>query len=213
MDNQSGILADIISNAIKSTFSELAQQQNYERTYYQQPITSANAVFSYGPIQQQRYEESAYIYPRSSRTTTISASIVPGPACDDCLMPSYLHQHTSYQPMKTSQTALVPSSLLWFPQVDFFRALGYTPQPLAHEDLFSILGYTPADITQIQKLTGCQGGVMESQSIPQCSQHRWVEESTPQPTAFQPHVPAHQLTVQQAGWPMVQELQQAVLVA
>jgi hypothetical protein len=117
MDSQSRTLVDIISNAIKSAFSEFAQQQNYERTYYQQPITSANAVFSYGSIQQQRYEQSAYIYPRSSSTTTTSVSTVPGSACDDCLMP--LHQHNSYQSMETSQTAPVPSSLLPLSQVDF----------------------------------------------------------------------------------------------
>jgi hypothetical protein len=29
MDSQSGILADIISNAIKSAFSDFAQQQRY----------------------------------------------------------------------------------------------------------------------------------------------------------------------------------------
>jgi hypothetical protein len=60
MDSQSRILADIISNAIKSAFSEFAQQQ------------------------------------RSSSTTTARTCIVPGSAYDDCLMPSFLHQHNSY---------------------------------------------------------------------------------------------------------------------
>jgi hypothetical protein len=50
MDKQSGILVDIMSNAIKSAFSEFAQQERYERTYYQQPMTLANTAFSYGSV-------------------------------------------------------------------------------------------------------------------------------------------------------------------
>jgi hypothetical protein len=53
MDSQSGILVDIISKAIEGAFSEFARQQGYEQSYYQQPMTSANTAFSYGPIQQQ----------------------------------------------------------------------------------------------------------------------------------------------------------------
>jgi hypothetical protein len=86
-------------------------------------MTSTNIGSSYGPIQEQCYEESAYLYPRSSNTTTASASTVPGSAYDDCLMPSYLHQHNSYQPTKTPQT------------VPFLS----TSSPLAQGDLFSAL--------------------------------------------------------------------------
>jgi DNA-binding protein YbaB len=50
MDSQSAILADIISNAIKSVFSKFAQQQRYEKTYYQQPMTSVNITSSCNPI-------------------------------------------------------------------------------------------------------------------------------------------------------------------
>jgi hypothetical protein len=76
-----------------------------------------------------------------------------------------------------------------------------------------MLGYTPADITQIHGTTDCQSGVLESQFIPQGSQQRWVQESALQLIDFQPHVQAHQPMVQQAGWPMVQELQQTIPVA
>jgi hypothetical protein len=50
MDDQSGILENIISKAIEGAFSEFARQQSYEQSYYQQPMTSTNTVFSYGPI-------------------------------------------------------------------------------------------------------------------------------------------------------------------
>jgi hypothetical protein len=125
-DSQCGVLANIISNAIKSAFSEFAQQQRYERTYYQQQMTSTNTAFSYDPIQQQGYDD---IYPGSSSTTIGSPSTVPRLAYDDCLMP--LHQHNSYQPMKTPQTVQVLSTSQLLTQGDLFRALGYTPQPLA----------------------------------------------------------------------------------
>jgi hypothetical protein len=149
MDSQSGILEYIISNAIKSAFSKFSQQQRYERTYYQQLMTSANTVFSYDPIQQQGHEG-------PSRTTTASTGTVPGSAYDDCLMPSFLHQHKSYQPVEIPQTIPVPSPSLSPAQDDLFCALGYTPQPLAQEDLFSAFGYTPADATHIQESTCLQ---------------------------------------------------------
>jgi hypothetical protein len=37
MDNQSGILANIISKAIEGAFFEFAWQQRYDQTYYQKP--------------------------------------------------------------------------------------------------------------------------------------------------------------------------------
>jgi hypothetical protein len=43
MDNQSGVLANIINNAIKSAFSTV-QQQSYVVPYYQQPRSSANTA-------------------------------------------------------------------------------------------------------------------------------------------------------------------------
>jgi hypothetical protein len=63
-------------------------------------MTLANTAFSYDPIRQQGYEEASYIYPGSSSTTTGSAGTVPESTYDDCLMPSFLHQHKSYQPME-----------------------------------------------------------------------------------------------------------------
>jgi hypothetical protein len=129
MDSQSGMLADLISNAIKSAFSEFAQQQRYERTYYQQSMTSANTSFSYGQIQQQSYEESACMYPLNYATTSMSTT--DKSAYGDYLISPCSHNDNFYQPMTVPQTAPVPSSSLPLPQVDFFSALGYTPQPLA----------------------------------------------------------------------------------
>jgi hypothetical protein len=85
-----------------------------------------------------------------------STGTVPGSAYDDCLMPSFLHQHKSYQPVEIPQTIPVPSPSLSPAQYDLFCALGYTPQPLAQEDLFSAFGYTPADATHIQESTCLQ---------------------------------------------------------
>jgi hypothetical protein len=96
-----------------------------------------------------------------------SAGTVPGSSYHDCLMPSFLHQHKSFEPMEIPQTipVLSPSippaqgnlfSALGYtpqplPQSDLFRTLGYTPQPLAQEDLFSALVYMPGDTTQIRE--------------------------------------------------------------
>jgi hypothetical protein len=99
-------------------FSELARQQSYEKSYYQQPITSANTMFSYSPIQQQSYEEPSYINHGSSSTST-----VPGSTYDDCLMLSFLHQHNSYQLMETPQTVPVLSTSLPLTHGNFFSAL------------------------------------------------------------------------------------------
>jgi hypothetical protein len=38
MDNQSGVLMNIINNAIKGAFSDFAQQQGYVASYCQQSI-------------------------------------------------------------------------------------------------------------------------------------------------------------------------------
>jgi hypothetical protein len=72
MDCQSRVLTDIISSAIKSVFSEFAQQQMYERTYYQQPMTSANIAFSYGSSQHQDFEEPYYQQPMTSANNASS---------------------------------------------------------------------------------------------------------------------------------------------
>jgi hypothetical protein len=105
MDSQYGILADIISNAIKSAFSEFAQQQRYERTYYQQPMTSTNTAFSYGLIQQQSYEESTCMYPGALNYATTSMSTTDESAYGDYLISPCSHQDNFYQPMTVSQTS------------------------------------------------------------------------------------------------------------
>jgi hypothetical protein len=71
-------------------------------------------VFSYAPIQQKSCKEPSYIYPGSSSTSTI-----PGSAYDDCLMPSFLHQYNSYQPVETPQTVPVLSTSLPLAQGNF----------------------------------------------------------------------------------------------
>jgi hypothetical protein len=116
-------------------------------------MTSANIVFSYGPIQQQSYEASACMYPRASNYATMSMSTTDESAYGDSLISPCSHQDNFYQPMTVPQTAPVLSSSLPLQQVDLFRALGNTPQPLAQEDLFNALGYTPMDTTQIQEST------------------------------------------------------------
>jgi hypothetical protein len=170
MDNQSGILVDIISNAINSVFSEFAQQQRYERTCYQQSMTSANIASSYGPIQQQSYEESVCVHPGALNYATTSMSTTGESTYGACLIWPCLHQDNFYQSMAVPHTALVPSISLPLPQVDFFRALGYTPQPLAQEDLFSALGHAHADTNQIQESTCVQYVTQELQSAPYGSQ-------------------------------------------
>jgi hypothetical protein len=105
MDSQSGILADIISNAIKSAFSEFARQHKYKQSYYQQPITSANIASSYSPIQQQSYEESACLYPRALNYATTSMSTTDESAHSDYSISPCSHQDNLYQPMTVPQTA------------------------------------------------------------------------------------------------------------
>jgi hypothetical protein len=44
MDNQSGVLMNIVNNAIKGAFSDFTQQQGYVAPYCQQPRLSANTT-------------------------------------------------------------------------------------------------------------------------------------------------------------------------
>jgi hypothetical protein len=129
-------------------------------------VTLANIASSYGPIQQQSYEESAYVHPGALNYATTSMSTTGELAYGAYLISSCLHQDNFYQPIAVPQTASVPSSSLPLLQVDFFRALGYTPQPLAQEDLFSALGHAPADTNQIQESTCVQYVAQELQSAP-----------------------------------------------
>jgi hypothetical protein len=147
------------------------------------------------------------MYPGALNYASTSMNTTDESTYGDYLISPCSHQDKFYQPMTVPHTALIPSSSLPLPQVDFFRTLGYMPHPLTHEDLFNILGYTPTDTTQIHGTTSCQSSVLESQFIPPSSQQRRFQESAPQPIAFQPHVQAHLpmvlqlLLIGQQAWP------------
>jgi hypothetical protein len=113
MDIQSGILADIISNAIKSVFSEFAHQQIHEQSYYQQPTLLANAAFKtpsdyysteiHGQVAHQNWAQTSVLQPivvdshyHDNYQSHVSASEPVVPYLQD-LMPQQDNMEPYYQ--------------------------------------------------------------------------------------------------------------------
>jgi hypothetical protein len=167
MDNQFEALINVISNANKGAFSYFAQQQGYVAPCCQQPRLSANTAMP-------------KCYPRILNQAA--------PECSATLSWVEISMHsTNYQALVSASQPMMHQQ-----QIDGFQKQAHM---VAHQSMVQ----QPAPIAQQSSLGGLQprlnqqswpGGLQSSQLLARTQQPRsyWSQESTIQPTAYQPQV-------------------------